>query len=152
MAQINFVVRQLIKLVYGAALAPGTFEEALTEFQAAASLNPSKLIHRVELGRTLLRLGRRQEALRELTASTSLEVEDVNARLQLDDAEMMLVKLRKEFERSVTPLAWGGFGDATGDAAAAAGGADAAEQPAAAAAEREGPRPGDGGGGGAAAA
>jgi DICT domain-containing protein len=46
MAQINFVVRQLIRLVYGAALAPGTFQEALEEFQKASELNPTKLIHR----------------------------------------------------------------------------------------------------------
>jgi hypothetical protein len=46
MAQINFVLRQLIRIVYGAALAPGTFEDALAEFQAAVALNPRKLIHR----------------------------------------------------------------------------------------------------------
>jgi tetratricopeptide (TPR) repeat protein len=46
MAQINFVVRQLIRLVYGAALAPGKFEDALSEFEAAVALNPNKLIHR----------------------------------------------------------------------------------------------------------
>jgi hypothetical protein len=46
MAQINFVVRQLIKFVYGAALAPGTFQDALSEFQEAVRINPTKLIHR----------------------------------------------------------------------------------------------------------
>eukprot|EP00775_Hariotina_reticulata_P008960 gene8960-9136_t len=46
MAQINFVVRQLIRLVYGAALAPGRFEDALAEFEAAVAINPHKLIHR----------------------------------------------------------------------------------------------------------
>lgn len=46
MAQINFVVRQLIRIVYGAALAPGRFEDALSEFEAAVGLNPGKLIHR----------------------------------------------------------------------------------------------------------
>lgn len=37
---------QLIRIVYGAALNPGTFEEALTEFQHAVAINPNKLIHR----------------------------------------------------------------------------------------------------------
>ncbi|KAF6257131.1 hypothetical protein COO60DRAFT_33728 [Scenedesmus sp. NREL 46B-D3] len=106
MAQINFMVRQLIKLVYGAALAPGNFEDALTEFQAAVALNPSKLIHRVELGRTHLRLGHKREAYEHLSASMGLEVEDVNAKLQKDDAELLLDKLKGEFERSVS---WGGF-------------------------------------------
>jgi hypothetical protein len=40
------LVFQLIRIVYGASLNPGTFEEALTEFQTAVALNPNKLIHR----------------------------------------------------------------------------------------------------------
>jgi hypothetical protein len=114
MAQINFVVRQLIRLVYGASLAPGTFADALSEYQAAVSLNPSKLIHRVELGRTLLRLGRRPEGFAELSAAVRLEVEDINAALQKEDAELMLSKLRREFAGAVVPLAWG-EGGSSGD-------------------------------------
>jgi tetratricopeptide (TPR) repeat protein len=131
MAQINFVVRQLIRLVYGASLAPGTFADALTEYQTAVALNPTKLIHRVELGRTYLRLGRKAEALRELQASVALDVEDVNASLQKDDAELLLRGLGREFARSVVPLdageeaVGGGRGDA-GQAPPVAGGAGAA--------------------------
>ena len=110
MAQINFVVRQLIRLVYGASLAPGTFADALTEYQTAVALNPTKLIHRVELGRTYLRLGRKAEALRELEGSLGLDVEDVNAALERDEAAAMVAKLRREFSRGVAPLAWGGGG------------------------------------------
>jgi len=114
MAQLNFVVRQLIKLVYGAALAPGTFAEAADSFRAAAELNPGKLIHRVELGRTYLKLGRRAEAVRELEASLGLELDDVNAVLEREEAELMLAKLQREFERSVVPLAWAGAGKGAG--------------------------------------
>lgn len=39
-------VMQLIRIVYGAALNPGTFDDALTEFQQAVAINPYKLIHR----------------------------------------------------------------------------------------------------------
>jgi hypothetical protein len=39
-------VLQLIRIVYGASLNPGTFEEALAEFQQAVAINPHKLIHR----------------------------------------------------------------------------------------------------------
>ncbi len=46
MAQLNFVVRQLVRFVYGTSLAPGTFQDALTEFGTAVALNPNKLIHR----------------------------------------------------------------------------------------------------------
>lgn len=105
MAQINFVMRQLIRIVYGAALSPGRFEDALSEFESAVSLNPHKLIHRVELGRTHLRLGHRRQAYEQLSASLALEVEDINAKLQREDAELLLDKLRGEFERGVS---WGG--------------------------------------------
>lgn len=111
MAQINFVVRQLVRLVYGASLAPGTFTDALSEFQAAVEINPNKLIHRVELGRTYLRLGRKQEALRELAASMELDVDDINAQLEKKEAEELLGKLRHEAGGwHVQPLAWGGPG------------------------------------------
>lgn len=123
MAQINFVVRQLIRLVYGAALAPGKFEDALSEFEAAVALNPTRLIHRVELGRTHLRLGHKREAYEQLSASMGMEIDDVNAKLQRDDAELLLDKLKGEFERSVS---WGGFSSSSsssagGSAAGAAG-------------------------------
>ncbi|GBF98259.1 hypothetical protein Rsub_10922 [Raphidocelis subcapitata] len=127
MAQINFVVRQLVRLVYGASLAPGTLTDALAEFQAAAALSPGRLIHRVELGRTYLRLGRKAEALRELQAGVELEVEDVNAALERDEAEAMLARLRREFARGVAPLAWGGGGGG-GGGGGAGGGAQVVEE------------------------
>jgi len=123
MAQINFVVRQLIKLVYGASLAPGTFADAVSEYQAAVALNPGKLIHRVELGRVYLKLGRKQDALRELATSVQLDVEDINAQLQKNDAQEMLTKLQREFQRSVAPLSWGGGGGGGGEQQGPAAGA-----------------------------
>jgi hypothetical protein len=116
MAQISFVVRQLIRLVYGASLAPGTFADALSEYQAAVALAPARLIHRVELGRVLLKVGRRAEGFAELSAAVRLEVEDINAALQKEDAEAMLSKLRREFGAAVAPLqpGWGGSGSGGG--------------------------------------
>ncbi|KIZ05425.1 hypothetical protein MNEG_2537 [Monoraphidium neglectum] len=107
MAQINWAVRQLIKIVYGASLAPGTFPDALAEFRAAADLAPGRLIHRVQVGRTLARLGRRREALDELEAGLKLEVEDVNAQLERGEAEALAARLRREFDRATGPLGWG---------------------------------------------
>lgn len=89
-------------------------------------LNPTKLIHRVELGRTLLRLGRKQEAYGQLTTSVALDIEDVNAKLQKEDADLLLEKLRKEFERSVQPLAF--FGGAAAEGAGAAPGQQQQQQ------------------------
>jgi tetratricopeptide (TPR) repeat protein len=135
MAQINFVVRQLVRLVYGASLAPGTFPDALAEFEAAAALAPGRLIHRVELGRCLMRVGRKAEALEQLEASLGMDIEDVNAALEKEEAEILLAKLRRELPaRSggglpLAPLApalpWASVGAA---AAGAGGGGQRPEQ------------------------
>lgn len=44
----------------------GSHHDALDSYQQAVSLAPNRLIHRVELGRTLDRLGRKEEARQEL--------------------------------------------------------------------------------------
>lgn len=101
MANLNFVVRHLIRVLYGAALMPGTFEDALQSYRRAVSLNPVRLVHHVELGRTLYRLGYKEDAFKELETSLTLEVEDINAELQRQDAELMIEKLQKEFEGNI---------------------------------------------------
>lgn len=68
----------------------------------------------MELGRTYLRLGNKAEAYQHLATSMELEVEDVNAKLQKEDAELLLSKLRGEFERSVS---WGSLAGVTTPAA-----------------------------------
>lgn len=79
---------------------------------------------RVELGRSLLRMGQKREAYEQLTASMSMEVEDINAQLQKEDAELMLDKLKGEFERSVS---WGGFTPSPAASVASAAAAAVAE-------------------------
>ena len=54
---------------------------------------------RVELGRAYHKLGRRQEAWRELEAAVHLDVEDINAHLQKVDAEELLRDLRWDAAR-----------------------------------------------------
>lgn len=49
MAQLNWAVRGLIKLIYGTALSPGTFEEAADAYAAAVAIAPHKMIHRCAL-------------------------------------------------------------------------------------------------------
>ena len=44
----------------------GSHQDALESYQKAVSLAPARLIHRVELGRTLDRLGKKEEARQEL--------------------------------------------------------------------------------------
>ena len=50
MAQINFVLRTLVRVMYGTALLPGTRQQALASFQRAAELAPQRLIHKCVFG------------------------------------------------------------------------------------------------------
>ncbi len=54
---------------YVGAVAVGSHHDALESYQTAVSLAPARLIHRVELGRTLDRLGKKEQARRELEVS-----------------------------------------------------------------------------------
>lgn len=51
----------------------GSHHDALESYQTAVSLAPARLIHRVELGRTLDRLGKKEQARLELEVSLPLE-------------------------------------------------------------------------------
>ena len=46
MAQLNVVVRTLIRLAFGTALPSGNHHDALQSYRKATQLNPSRLIHR----------------------------------------------------------------------------------------------------------
>ena len=87
------VVRTLIRICFGTALMSGTYQEALQHYQTAAELCPSRLIHRVEVGRTLLRLGDQKGAAGHLSQAMDMEIEDINAKLQQLDAGELLKKL-----------------------------------------------------------
>jgi len=121
MAQLPGVVRTLARLVYGAALEPGSFEEALAHYRTAAALAPGRLVHRVEVGRSLARAGRGAEAVAELEAALSLPVEDINAHLQAVDARIIIANLRDN-----VPRAWMGSDVWRGSPGAAAAAAVAA--------------------------
>lgn len=96
MAGLNFVLRALVRVVYGTSLYPGSYEDALVEFKQAAELAPHRLVHRVEVGRTLHKLGHKMEALDELERAMDLEEEDINAHMQKEDAKLMVSRLRQE--------------------------------------------------------
>jgi hypothetical protein len=49
MANLNTIVRTLIRLMYGADLPPGTHREALEHYRTATRLAPTRLIHRCGL-------------------------------------------------------------------------------------------------------
>ena len=94
-AQLNFVVRALIRVMYGTALQPGSHAEAAAAYRRAARLAPQRLVHHVELGRVLMRLGQPGRAKNHLLAAMDLEVEDINAHLTRLEAELMLASLQQ---------------------------------------------------------
>ncbi|KAL3158803.1 hypothetical protein ABBQ32_011530 [Trebouxia sp. C0010 RCD-2024] len=93
MANLNVVVRTLVRVMYGTALASGSHHDALESYERAVALAPSRLIHRVELGRTLHRLGKKEQARTELEAAVQMEIEDINAYCQRQDALAMLKRM-----------------------------------------------------------
>ncbi|EFJ42267.1 hypothetical protein VOLCADRAFT_97641 [Volvox carteri f. nagariensis] len=94
MASVNAVVRTLIQMLYGTSLMAGSYREAALCFEAAVRIRPDFLIHRVELGRTYLKLGQLESAVRELETAMALDVPDINAVLQKEDAVLLLSKLK----------------------------------------------------------
>jgi hypothetical protein len=96
MAQINVVLRTLVRIMYGTALSPGTRQDALVSYRRAAELAPSRLIHRVEAGRLHLELGQVPEAVEQLEAALGCEVEDINSWHTRMDAEKLLAQIRRQ--------------------------------------------------------
>jgi hypothetical protein len=50
MAGLNAMVRTLVRVLYGATLMSGSYQQALVHFRTACELAPDMLIHRVEYG------------------------------------------------------------------------------------------------------
>jgi tetratricopeptide (TPR) repeat protein len=61
LAQIGGVTRAVAMVVYGS-LPSASYDEAVKCFQKAISLNPRRLVHYIELGRTYALMGRKEEA------------------------------------------------------------------------------------------
>lgn len=68
LAGMGAVSRALAKMIYGA-IPDASYDEALKHFEAAMKLRPDRLIHRIEYGRTLAMMGRKDEARASLTSS-----------------------------------------------------------------------------------
>ncbi|KAG2489299.1 hypothetical protein HYH03_012131 [Edaphochlamys debaryana] len=105
MASVNAVVRTIIQMIYGTALMAGSYKEAALCFENATRLRPDMVIHRVELGRTYVRLGRLEEAARHLEESLLLDEPDINAVLVRQDAVALLAKIRGNAKPKAEALA-----------------------------------------------
>lgn len=101
-ASLNPLTRLLARtLLGGADMARASHAQALRHYEAAAQLAPRRLTHRAELGKALMRAGRRQEALQALRAALACDVEDINALLGRMHAERLISKLRRQERRDL---------------------------------------------------
>ena len=78
LAEISGMKRALAGVVYGG-LPPGSFEEAAKCLETAIAINPTRLMHSIELGRVYAQLGRKDDARRVLAkglAMPNLEIDD----------------------------------------------------------------------------
>ena len=93
MAEISGVKRALAQVVYGK-LPPATNADAVRCFEKAIALNPNRLMHYIELGRTYAQMGRTVEARKFINKGLGM------APTERDDAETkskgreVLAKLR----------------------------------------------------------
>jgi len=71
LADLGTVKRTMARLVYGAVPA-ASHEESVKCFQKAIELNPDRLIHHIERGRTYAQMGREADARRCLTKGLSM--------------------------------------------------------------------------------
>ncbi|CAK0770004.1 hypothetical protein CVIRNUC_003724 [Coccomyxa viridis] len=99
MAQLSGIARALVRIIFGTELPTGTHAEALQHYRRASELNPGRMIHKVELGRALAKLGQREAALKELEQALTMDVEDINAHLQKIDAEILVKQFRQKQKR-----------------------------------------------------
>lgn len=71
LAELGPVKRTMARIVYGA-MPEATNEDSVRCFKKAIELNPDRLIHHVELGRTYAQMGRTDEARRCLTKGLAM--------------------------------------------------------------------------------
>ena len=99
MVCVGFAVRMVVKMVYGG-LDVGSLAEAHRCLARAIELRPERLVHRVVMARILLKMGKQDEAVRQLEEALSLPVEDVNAEHERAEAARMMLKLGRPVQHA----------------------------------------------------
>jgi tetratricopeptide (TPR) repeat protein len=93
LANFNAALKFLASAIYGK-LPDASNERAAECFEKAVALQPDRVIHHVELGRTYLALGRKQAALAELKIGLSLPSREKDDNETKDRARKALVTLQ----------------------------------------------------------
>lgn len=92
---LNPVVRLVVRHLYGGDVQASP-AEALEHYAQARKLAPERLAHCAEMGKALLKLGRRREAFQTLKQALQCDVEDVNAEMCRLHVEALLKRLRRQ--------------------------------------------------------
>ncbi len=93
MADVGPVTKALGSLVYGK-LPPSSNEDAERYFLKAISLNPNRLMHYVELGRTYAQMGRKVEAKKYLTKGLGMRETEKDDGETKEKGRQLLAKLK----------------------------------------------------------
>ncbi|MDQ7041287.1 MAG: hypothetical protein Q9M35_10145 [Rhodothermus sp.] len=91
-ATLSFFERTLVRLLYGG-LPNASLEEAAADFRRALAIR-ERVVHHLELGRTLLRLGDREGAIRELERALALPPVEPDDTTYQEDARRLLARIR----------------------------------------------------------
>jgi len=91
-ATLSFFERTLVRLIYGG-LPDASLEEAAEDFRRALALR-ERVVHHLELGRTLLRLGDREGAIHELERALALSPTDPDDTTYQEEARRLLARIR----------------------------------------------------------
>lgn len=90
-ADIGGATRLLAKVIYGD-IPKGSYRDALDHFEKARKINPKRLIHQIEYGRTLAMMGKNDDAKSEIKKGLAMpnrEADDAESKLRgqktLDD-------------------------------------------------------------------
>lgn len=87
-ADLKPFLRELAKMIYGD-MPDGSYERAVEDFKKAIALNPRRLASHVELGRTYLAMGKKEEAVAELKKGLNMpekEKDDADTKARAREA------------------------------------------------------------------
>jgi Tfp pilus assembly protein PilF len=73
-ASINWAIKLAIDLFYGGLGESGSHQHAKRLFDKAIEINPTRMVHHVEMGRTYIKMGEHQKARQCLEYAMQLEV------------------------------------------------------------------------------
>ena len=98
LALLDPVKRLLVRHLLGGDV-DASVERSLAHYKRARELAPGRLVHRAELGKALLRVGRRREAVLAFREALCCEQEDVNAAMSRAHTEKLLSRLQRQQRR-----------------------------------------------------